>query len=164
MLGKWDFDEFRPNAAYLELVEGIADLAKAFRDNNNPIICLQYVCDHGFNRYTPEGKRQFNDYAMTHRTILNQLDGYDKCFIKWKRTDNGGKQVHNTVKKHNLPKNLLICGINSACCVQATQCHLDVAGYKTSVVSELTRNVFDDECAEDHCNGVINLVGYKSHY
>jgi nicotinamidase-related amidase len=146
-----------------DLVTHVCTLVRTFRSKNLPIIALQYVCEHGFDLYDPVEMAQYQEFAWTHPRILEELKGYTKFHVKWKRRDNGAVQVKNVIKKNQYDDRIVMCGVNACACVLETWLNLK-AKYKKEVyvVNEATRNCLDDAPASDWITDVVPLKDVDS--
>lgn len=103
--------------------------------NKEPIIFVEYKF-HG--RTMRELKDLVKDYKHKHTTI--------------KESNSGAYQIHNAIQKHNLHKNLRICGVNTDACVLDTveelngfYCRRNLGwqtAYKITVVADATNAMF----------------------
>ena len=111
-------DCFQEAVANKTLMERCRNLVKEFKDNNDPIIFLEYI-----------------GCGQTDPSLLKVVENYSNFFVKGKRQCSGARQVIDTLRKNKIDNpTISVCGCyTSACVFQTTRDLLDY-GYKVNVI------------------------------
>ena len=101
-------------AAAQEVVAGVLDQIKSFKENNRPIILAR-----------------FHNCGPSYNEIIEALRGYEKAHHVCKSDDDGSQAIMLYAKKSKLSiKHMVLCGVNTCCCVSETAISLARRGHK----------------------------------
>lgn len=126
-----DMQEYFSTANCEETIYEIIQLIRQARENGDAIIFLEYEWNGGH-------------LGPTHEVLTDLVRGYDRTYTQVKDEDCGAAEVARTIDIHNLPSDVVVCGVNFGACVYATVRGL-LIDY-SDVVSSI-------EVVEEACNG-----------
>lgn len=103
---------------------------------------------------------EYNGYGPTHQDLKDVIRkaAYDRLYVVYKSTDNGGKEISQLIKKRHLAASRIkVCGVNTDACV-----HSSVLGLRKHL-SASKIEVIADACASatyfknGHQNGLKKM-------
>lgn len=136
-----DMQEIFETAHKRATINSCKQLIKEFKRNKRGIIVLEYNGEY---------------YGKTLPCLTKLLEGYSRGIILKKRGDDGSSCLARYFKRMGLGKDklkLVICGVNSECCVKETVEGLLEKDFRVAVVRAACNGYRKGWCGNWHGNG-----------